>query len=636
MKKYFKKLLVTLLAAVSVVCLAAGLVACGDGGSDDPGEGAKVSLIAPVLDLSGDVLSWQEVAHATGYTVYENGKSVSEQTETSYIIKQDYPGTYEYTVKATTTEKGYSDSPVSAAKSFTVKPYKLNAPVISIDSDTGIISWAAVEHADGYEIYENRELIDTVTEYSYTILQTNPAVFAYTVRAISTDAAYSISDHSNSEEYKVPLHAVVAVEFPTEFEGEVTVSLCKAESGAFVAETKVVRDESELGTSNYGTGKFVVEWGNYVAKITGGLTDEYVATWARVSTERRNGSIAIHKNSNTLQLGKQTVTASIPANEDYVTVEYIFIAGHSDDGAHSIIIDEGVTGLQISAAGKTIINTDQNAYKGSFNTAEGEVIIISATFIKPAVNSQEPEDGEVGAPGEEPTDVQVSFEIEIVNYEEKIPLRILPEPYNLAHFTDKGYGSYVNEIYDSCVRYVDVEKSGTYEFFFLNSKAHNSFIALTVGDKSFNLSGGGIASVYLKAGDRVRVQIDVTNVPDSDFLTLFVYNMSLNMLPEPYDGDRYEEAGYDNYANVIYDSCTRYIAVEEPGTYEFFFNMPTDSYVSITLTINGVKYEAMADGIIRVQFTADDLGTEAEIELSFNVTGVDEVEGITFFVYGVN
>lgn len=512
--KRFKKLLITSLAAIGTVCLAAGLAACGggDNGNNNPdgegqNEGKKVPLIAPVIDLSGDVLSWGEIAHADGYIVYEDGKSVSEQTETSYTITQDYPGTYTYTVKATTTQKGYSESPLSNEKKFKVNPYTLASPVISID-ENGIISWNEVDHADTYEIYENGTAIANTSALSYTIEQTTPAEFKYTVVAKSADKAYSKSQPSNEATYKVPLHLSIGVEFPEEFEGTVTVGIY--DGAKLVASAQVTRDEVEGGYSDYGSASFIVkEWGSYVAKVTE-LSEGYVATWARVSTDRRNGSIKITEKTadNVLSLNKNTLTVTVPAGENSVTAQYIFIAGHSDDGAHSIIIDEGLTGLQISAAERTVISTTQNAYKGSFSTVEGEVIIISVTYTKPSAPAQQ--DAE-----QEPADEQFSFEIEIVDYEVRVPVRILPEPYDIEHRNPENenyldYEPYTNVIYDSCVRYIEVEESGEYEFFFPSNHAHNTFITLTVNGQSYDLSGGGSAKVNLEAGKEIRIEIELS------------------------------------------------------------------------------------------------------------------------------
>ena len=108
-----KKLLSFVLTAavVSTVGIAAG---CNP---EEKGE----KIEAPVLTLTGNTITWSAVEHAEGYDVYEGANVVSEaQTACSYTINQTNPGTYEYTVVATTTEKGYRASDKSTAVTYTV------------------------------------------------------------------------------------------------------------------------------------------------------------------------------------------------------------------------------------------------------------------------------------------------------------------------------------------------------------------------------------------------------------------------------------------------------------------------------------------------------------------------------------
>lgn len=77
-------------------------------------------LAAPVIELSGTTLSWAAVEHATGYDVYRDGAKVTSVTATTYTVADTAEGSYEYTVKATSTDKAYSESPASNAKTYTV------------------------------------------------------------------------------------------------------------------------------------------------------------------------------------------------------------------------------------------------------------------------------------------------------------------------------------------------------------------------------------------------------------------------------------------------------------------------------------------------------------------------------------
>lgn len=518
--KHFKKLLIMLLAAIATVCLASGLVACGNGNDDTDGTigGGAVPLIAPrEVTITDNVLSWKAVTYAEGYVVYENGEIVSEQVETSYTIEHTVPGTYTYAVKATTTADGRTDSPLSSEVEYKIDPIKLAAPVISINAETAVISWSAVEYASSYDIYENGVKYDSTTELYYEITnKTLPEDLVYNVRAKSSNSnKYPTSDDSNSVTYRVPVHATITVEFPEEFEGSVKVEIfdLNSDSQESVAQSVIGRSESfndgaSDGYSGFGSEIFTLAWGSYIAKVTDGLGNNYAATWARISTDKRIGTINIvsTQDNGVLELGTQTIHASIGADDQSVTLQYLFVAGASDDHAHSIFVDENTYGLQITVGGRIVINTANRIFRGSFSTEEGETVLVTVTVGRQTNIGAEEDD----------------FELEIVNYEERTPLRILPWSWNIDRFEADGYANYVNAIYDSCVCTLEVKTAGTYTFLFMSGMAGNTFITLTVNGQEFDLSGGGSADVYLEANDNVRVQIDLRNLP-SEYISLFVY-----------------------------------------------------------------------------------------------------------------
>ena len=82
------------------------------------------------------------------------------------------------------------------------KPAKLTAPVISLSDN--VISWSAVEHADGYDVYEGTTKVVSQTSTTYTITQTAVGSYEYTVYATSTDTEkYTTSAASNKVTYEV-------------------------------------------------------------------------------------------------------------------------------------------------------------------------------------------------------------------------------------------------------------------------------------------------------------------------------------------------------------------------------------------------------------------------------------------------
>ena len=124
MKTLTKKWLVAMLAVLFTVCLAFGITAC----TTDGGEGLT-TLDAPEIvlnDQTGEI-TWKPVDNATHYAVYENDGTVPVKTvaapKTSYTIEQTVPGTYTYTVAATSTDtSNYKASAKSNSVSWTINP----------------------------------------------------------------------------------------------------------------------------------------------------------------------------------------------------------------------------------------------------------------------------------------------------------------------------------------------------------------------------------------------------------------------------------------------------------------------------------------------------------------------------------
>ena len=203
-----KKFLSLLLCLAMTLCI--GLAACGDNTPADEGgdKTEAVQLAAPQITLDDKTISWTAVEHADGYEVYEGANKVASPTATSYTITQTAVGTYSYTVYATSKDATkYTKSKASNAVNYTVAaasedPVKLAAPVITLNGTK--ISWAAVEHADSYEVYEGTNKVASPATTSYDITQTAVGTYNYTVYAVSNDSTkYTKSDASNSVSYTV-------------------------------------------------------------------------------------------------------------------------------------------------------------------------------------------------------------------------------------------------------------------------------------------------------------------------------------------------------------------------------------------------------------------------------------------------
>lgn len=82
-------------------------------------QGGSVTLTAPIVNLTGNLLSWQAVLNATGYQIIVNGNVSTTTTQTTFDLTtlNLTPGAYTITVKATA---GTVLSQASAPRNYTV------------------------------------------------------------------------------------------------------------------------------------------------------------------------------------------------------------------------------------------------------------------------------------------------------------------------------------------------------------------------------------------------------------------------------------------------------------------------------------------------------------------------------------
>lgn len=186
---------------VALLCCAfAVFTACAEEEEQGP---EATPLSAPVIELDGNVVSWEAVSGATSYTVYVNDDGTSV-TGTSYTLTMTEAGSYTIYVIANSTNAAYTDSARSNTVTYTVEQtYPLAAPVIELDGN--VVSWDAVEHAVSYTVTVNGTAQAPVTATSYTITETTPGDYTVTVVAnAEAGTNYVNSPASNSVTYTVP------------------------------------------------------------------------------------------------------------------------------------------------------------------------------------------------------------------------------------------------------------------------------------------------------------------------------------------------------------------------------------------------------------------------------------------------
>ncbi|MDE6656446.1 MAG: hypothetical protein K2J85_05590, partial [Anaeroplasmataceae bacterium] len=194
-----------------------GLASC-DNGEEKPVDEGPVQLAAPVLKITGDVVTWDAIPNADSYLVTEtavkNDNSTTEtssvrektQTETSYTIVPIWKGSYKVTVKAISNDHDkYLDSAASNSVIYICtefEPIVLKTPVLTITDN--IVKWKMVTFADAYIVNVNGvDLEDLVYDNKYTITATEPGDYVIKVKAI-TYSAEENDEYVNSE-YSKPM-----------------------------------------------------------------------------------------------------------------------------------------------------------------------------------------------------------------------------------------------------------------------------------------------------------------------------------------------------------------------------------------------------------------------------------------------
>ena len=502
-----KKLFLILVSATLVLCMLLGLAACNDngGGTDnqnpdsgttEPENPEPTQLIAPVISLSENVISWSAVENANYYEVYEATTRVARVTETTYTIEQYDEGSYIYTVKAFSVSASYTASNASNAVTYTVEAVVqqqiLDAPVISLNEST--LSWSAVEHADGYNVYEDGELIATTAQTSYKINQYMPATYTYTVRATSTDSQYVISPVSNAVIRTVTAKIMtysVLVSIPA------TLSASEVDIGLFDGGTRV--STQTVTSTNMGNGvyKFMLNAtlsGAVIARVLY-LPAGYTASESTLDPNHRNGEIEIYTVSNgELVLGNNSV--KVDNNDDVgADKEYTFVA--ETGGVYTVLTAERA-GIVISVNGVIVIYAGQDFRQSTFRAEAGETVIF--TIVCEAMN--------------------VNFTFTIKEGAEKRYFEI-----------GTGYGNTPNMFVGAGTYYLNVETAGVYTFFFGPTLgSYNVTMKINGVDYTFGYYGVEedteeqlhIKDIELPAGE-IEIEITLSENYLDDLLGFFIW-----------------------------------------------------------------------------------------------------------------
>lgn len=510
-----KKLFLMLTSAMLALCMLFGLAACKDDGNgttpENPDSGTTnpdgnggdktptepVQLIAPVISLDENVITWSAVEHANYYEVYEATTRVARVTATTYTIEQYEEGTYLYTVKAFSVSADYTASNLSNVVTYTVKSAGvqqqiLDAPQISLNDST--LSWSAVDNADGYNIYENGVLIAKTAQTSYKISQAMPETYTYTVRATSTNVQYVISPVSNAVTRTVTAQKMtytISVSIPA------TLSASEVDIGLFDGNTRVSSQTVTTIPSGNGVYKFMLS-----ATLSGAVTARvlylpsgYVALEATLTPNRRDAEIVIYTVSNgELVLGNNSVMVTT-SDDVGADVEYTFVA--ETGGTYTVLTTERA-GIVISVNGILVINATQDFRQSTFHAEAGETVVFTVVCEAMYVN----------------------YTFTIIEGAQKRYFEI-----------GAGYNDTPNMFIGAGTYYLNVETAGVYTFFF-GGTLKNYNVTMNINGVDYNFGYYGVEEgteeqlhmkdIELPAGE-IEIEITLSDNYWNDLLGFFIW-----------------------------------------------------------------------------------------------------------------
>lgn len=252
-----KKIIV---ASMIVVCLSMLFVACGKTQNTTvtpDNETKTTTLDAPVLTSDGKEVRWDVIDSATSYEVFVNGQSVSNQTETNYLLNETTAGTYSVYVIAKGNGNNILDSKASDVIEIIISPAVLSIPVLNKDGKT--VSWNRIENSVGYEVYVNDVLRITTSECSYTLTDTQVGSYTIKVKAVGDGVGFINSGLSDEEAIVIEPTELVAPVLVKDGNTITWNAVENAESYEVYVDNVFVTSINELTYTIADTGKYTVQ-----------------------------------------------------------------------------------------------------------------------------------------------------------------------------------------------------------------------------------------------------------------------------------------------------------------------------------------------------------------------------------------
>ena len=146
------------------------------------------NVVATTIDEFSIELTWEAAERATSYNIYRNDAFLTNVKELSYIDENlTQNSDYCYVVRAYNDIMESAASEKSCAKTMKLTlepPTEISAEATS--TTTIVLTWSKVEKAAGYNIYWGEEIIDRVSETTYTVEGLTPSTeYCYMVTSVN-------------------------------------------------------------------------------------------------------------------------------------------------------------------------------------------------------------------------------------------------------------------------------------------------------------------------------------------------------------------------------------------------------------------------------------------------------------------
>lgn len=511
------------------------------------------------------------------------------------------------------------------------EPVKLDAPVIELDDETGVIAWEEVPHATRYYIFEDGKQKTSQEETSYTITQTEEGSYEYFVVATSTDSNYKTSTFSNKVTYVVEgtgndgnggNHECKDVcnncgKCLTDCDKTECAEKCKGhggedDGGNNGGQTTPKQLDKPVLNLNQSTGE--ITW----AYVTGATDYEIYENDSRLSqTSDRSFTIPHVKPGKYVYKVRalSSDTESYTASEFSEPVTYT-VAVKDIEYTVSVTVPTSYT----AAVQVAFCNGEQTVETKtvSITAGEGKVTFVGSNMNSYTVGFVSVANNYAG------TSATVSVEkptatLKIVKIDAATSFKLGKNSFTVANTGDAiGADKFYNFVADESGTYtVDCSKESKSMYLSVNGTLY-----IDTANEAY------YATFYAEAGALIEICV--------------VGHVSGTFNFEIVKGEikQYFRIGteYGNRPNYVYGDCTRYLTVTTPGYYIFECSFATLSGKSLTLTVNGKDY-FFGDGedgepinLLQIPLNS------GEHTFTVKVTGIDldapdVIPFVSFFIY---